>query len=205
MCHRHAIVHPDMLKGTMRLRAPFFVQIRCWRQAILPSMASFGFNIILQYIIIYIYNILYMMYNVVLYRDGWCVAGSYFSSIHDKRIYNVLFHQFHACLGLACFVDNPGIRIRLSRPLEDTLEVATDTFETEASGQMKNTTDKGDKGLLAFSPEKSVMNRTEGFRFTVFTVPGLNRNKLFSLRKQAVERKQALQDQFSESKHWENR
>ena len=103
---------------------------------------------------IYIYNILiYMMYNVVLYRDGWCVAGSYFSSIHDKRIYNVPFHQFHACLGLACFVDNPGIRIRLSRPLEDTLEVATDTFETEASGQMKNTTDKGDKGLLAFSPE----------------------------------------------------
>ena len=49
------------------------------------------------------------------------------------------------------------------------------------------------------------MNGTEGFRFTVFTVPGLNRNKLFSLRKQAAERKQALQDQFSESKHWENR
>lgn len=135
----------------------------------------------------------YMYNHVVLNRDCCYVVWSYFSS----HVTNVLFRQFHACLGLACFVDNPHSAVETSwRHLGSSDWYLWDRgkrWKTVQTCHLRNLCDERSWRIFSFWSTRSELQKL--FRFSrVFS------RQLYSLRKQAAERKQALQDQFWERK-----
>lgn len=116
------------------------------------------------------------------------------------KSYKCSVSLFHACIGLACFVDNPHSAVETSwRHLGSSdwyLWHRGKRWKTVQTCHLRNLCDE--RSWRIFSFLKCPIWIAEMFRFyRVFS------RQLFSLRKQAAERKQALQDQFSERKHWE--